>query len=159
MSANTNVFNNRVPGPDYEASSRAEKVVLNLVRARHGRNAVVQRPISHRINILVPSPADYAAGIAAARTIAGYVHRLMCGYVAKARSEGRSWRKLAEPLGSLQTRMAASTWQPPRSRPSPRNPGGGSTHGRFSGAVVRAASWSPTAVCTGIHRTTSSAMP
>jgi hypothetical protein len=76
-----------------------ERVVFDLLRAQHGPHAITQRPISARITSPHDQPADYTAGIAAARMVADHANRLVNEYARKARGHGHSWRELAEALG------------------------------------------------------------
>lgn len=93
------MFENERNTPDDVARTGVKRVVFDVLRAQHGAGSVVQRPISPRIDIPHPVPADYAAGITAARKVAGHARRLLREYADAARGDGRTWRELAEPLG------------------------------------------------------------
>ncbi|TCO61081.1 hypothetical protein [Actinocrispum wychmicini] len=77
----------------------AKRVIHDVLRAQHGQDAVIRRPISAQITIPSWQPASYVAGIAAARTLAAFAHQLMRDYARKARGEGSTWAELAAPLG------------------------------------------------------------
>jgi hypothetical protein len=86
--------------PEYILSTGTERVVFQLLAAEEGRDALTEREISPgRIEIRHTQPADYAAGVAAARRVEGRARQLVHDYARKARGEGVSWRDLVEPLG------------------------------------------------------------
>lgn len=89
------------PGPDpaLKARTGTMSLVFDLLRARYGTEAVIDRPIGDRPTLTVFAPADYTAGVAAARMVAAHAHELINHYARNARSEGHSWRDLADPLG------------------------------------------------------------
>lgn len=84
---------------DYVLSAGTQRVVHELLRAEHGPEAVVQRPISAGISTTHAAPADYPAGIAAARRVAARARRLVYDYAREARGAGTPWSELAGPLG------------------------------------------------------------
>ncbi|MCI2424046.1 hypothetical protein MOQ72_42280 [Saccharopolyspora sp. K220] len=92
------MFDNTDRDPEDVARSGTERVVHELLRARHGANAIVERPIDDGLTLTYPVPADYTEGIAAARRVAAEAHRLLNEYARKARGQGHSWRELAAAL-------------------------------------------------------------
>lgn len=85
--------------PEDIARQGTERVVHDLLRAEHGPGALVQRPLAEGLSAGFPAPADYTAGIAAARRVADHADRLVDGYARKARGQGVAWRDLAGALG------------------------------------------------------------
>lgn len=86
--------------PSYILNTGTERVVFQLLTAEKGRGALAEREISPgRIEITHPQPADYAAGVAAARRVELRARSLVHDYATKARGDGVSWRDLVEPLG------------------------------------------------------------
>lgn len=75
-----------------------EQIVQRVLVDEHGADAITRRPISRTIDVEVDRPADYLAGIAAARRIANVADSLMRDYAKRARGEGLSWREIAGAL-------------------------------------------------------------
>lgn len=84
---------------DRIARNGVERVVHDMLREEHGKDSLVQRPISPRVDIPKWGPADYTAGIKAARRVEGFARRLVREYADYARGAGTPWRDLAGPLG------------------------------------------------------------
>jgi hypothetical protein len=80
--------------------SRTASTVLAYLRAEHGADAVVERPISPSLSMKVPTPANYGDAVQAARMVSGKARQMMIGYAQKARGEGTPWRDLIAPLGT-----------------------------------------------------------
>jgi hypothetical protein len=81
-----------------DTRSAVEQLVRRVLVDEHGAGAITRRPISRTIDIEVDRPADYNAGIAAARRIANAAEALMRDYAKRARGEGLSWQQIAPSL-------------------------------------------------------------
>jgi len=75
-----------------------EQLVRQVLVNEHGKDALTRQPISRSIDIEVDRPADYLAGIAAARRVANAAEGLMRDYAQRARGAGRSWQDIAPTL-------------------------------------------------------------
>lgn len=93
------LFNDGHDTPQDVARRGVQTTVHQLLRAQHGRDAVIERPISPRMSTPMPAPADWPQGIATARRVADSARTMMVEYARKARGDGYAWRDLAEPLG------------------------------------------------------------
>lgn len=87
------------PNHRLEANRGTERVVLAVLRAQHGDDAVAQRPMHPGTDILSPAPTDWAQGMEAARLVEENAHQLWIRYALRERSEGTPWAALADALG------------------------------------------------------------
>ncbi|QIS10638.1 hypothetical protein [Nocardia arthritidis] len=74
-------------------------MVFDELRERHGRDAVVMRPIGGGVSAELPAPADPLQGLVIADQVMREARRRSVEYVRRARAEGRSWREIAQNSG------------------------------------------------------------
>lgn len=85
------------PDPRHVLETGTESLVFRLMEAEGHRT--IQRPISSRVSITIPTPENYGFGVDAARRVRQRADRLVHEWARKARGTGMSWLDLAEPLG------------------------------------------------------------
>lgn len=80
------------------ARARVRSTVFAMLRAEHGPDAIIRRPIASGWNSQVEAPADWAQGLDAVRLLREHADRLVHEWVRAARGDGMGWADLAAPL-------------------------------------------------------------
>lgn len=110
MITNLNDIDDGRPGweqPGHLASTGLDELMLKVVQAAAGRDALTRRPSTPGSSLTWTTPTDFADGVLVARRLRAEATKLMDTFVRKARGEGVDWAALAPALGVVESEYAA----------------------------------------------------